>query len=151
MIMNFQRLRSSLMTKALTLLGFSSPLALMACYGTPTTGYAEEVCIDANALSSQKGDSTTLSIAAEGKWEIVSVPEFATVSQDSGVGTAWITVKAAEDNLTDQCLEGEIVIRDESGEKSISIAQLPADPDEVVSEDALVEQELLEEEEHTSR
>ncbi len=151
MIMNFQRLRSSLMTKALTLLGFSSPLALMACYGTPTTGYAEEVCIDANALSSQKGDSTTLSIAAEGKWEIVSVPEFATVSQDSGVGTAWITVKAAEDNLTDQCLEGEIVIRDESGEKSISIAQLPADPDEVVSEDALVEHELLEEEERTSR
>lgn len=145
MSMNFQRLRSSLMTKALTLLGFSSPLALMACYGTPTTGYPDEVCIDANALSYQKGDSTTLSIATEGKWEVVSVPEFAIVSQDSGVGTAWITVKAAEDNLTDHCLEGEIVIRDENGEQSISIAQLPILAEEEVSEEEVSEEELVKE------
>lgn len=136
--MNFQRLRSSLMTKALTLLGFSSPLALMACYGTPTTNYPDEAVLEVNELSCQKGDSTTLSIVTEGKWEVVSVPEFATVSQDSGVGTTWITVKAAEDNLTDEYLQGEIVIRDENGEQSISISQLPAqavDDEEVVEEE----------------
>ena len=122
----FKSVRNVLMTKALTILGFASPLALVACYGTPTTGYETEAAIEDKELSAQKGDSTCLSLVAEGKWEVVSVPDFATVSQNSGVGTAWITVKAAEDNLTDEYRIGEIIIRDENGEQSIQILQQPA-------------------------
>ena len=123
---NFFRVRDVLMTKALTLLGFSSPLALMACYGTPTTDYPTEAYVEVNELSSQKGDSTSLSIVAEGKWEVISTPDFITLSDDSGEGTSWITVKAAEDNQTGDYREGLIVIRDENGEQSLSICQLPA-------------------------
>ena len=121
----FRNVRNVLMTKALTLLGFSSPMALVACYGTPTTNYPDEVYIEAKELDSHKGDSTRLSIVSEGRWQVVSVPEFATVSQDSGEGTAWITVKAADDNLTGDYREGEIVIRSDNGEQSIAITQLP--------------------------
>lgn len=124
--MKLNELRNTLMTKALTVLGFSSPLALMACYGTPTTEYPTEAYVEVNELSCQKGDSTNLSILAEGKWQIVEVPDFVVISQDSGEGTAWVTVKAAEDNLTDIYREGNIVIRDETGEQTISIGQLPA-------------------------
>ena len=119
----FKRMRDVIMTKALTILGFSSPLALMACYGTPTSDYLTEVYVEANELSHEKGDSTSLSVIAEGKWQVVSVPNFATISQDSGEGTTWITVKAAEDNLTGEYREGFIVIRDDNGEQSISICQ----------------------------
>ena len=122
---NYIRVRNVLMTKALTLLGFSSPLALMACYGTPTTGYPTETYMEVKELSALKGDSTSLSIVADGKWEVVSVPDFLIVSADSGVGTCWITVKAAEDNQTGEYREGEIVIRDETGEQSLSVCQLP--------------------------
>jgi uncharacterized beta-barrel protein YwiB (DUF1934 family) len=124
--MKLKELRNSLMTKALTVLGFSSPLALMACYGTPTTDYPSEAYIEVNELNGEKGDSTKLTVVAEGKWQVVNVPDFVTVSQDSGEGTAWITVKALEDNLTDELREGDIVIRDETGEQTISIMQLPA-------------------------
>ncbi len=124
--MKLNELKNSLMTKALTVLGFSSPLALMACYGTPTTEYPTEAYMEVNELSSQKGDSASLSIIAEGKWEVVAIPDFVVISQDSGEGTAWITIKAAEDNLTSELREGSIVIRDETGEQTISIAQLPA-------------------------
>ncbi|MBR2237103.1 MAG: BACON domain-containing protein [Prevotella sp.] len=132
---NFNCVRNVLMTKALTLLGFSSPLALMACYGTPTTEYPTEAYVEVNQLSAQKGDSTSLSIVAEGKWEIVEAPDFVTLSADSGEGTAWITVKAADDNLTNEYREGEIVIRDENGEQGIYICQQPVEmPDEVAEE-----------------
>lgn len=135
-------MRNVLLTKALTLLGFSSPFALVACYGTPTRGYDAEVAVEISELSAHKGDSTTLSIVAEGKWEIVSVPDFATVSQDSGDGAAWITVKAIDDNLTDECREGEIVYRDDSGEQSIPLSQLPATDEVALSTDeAYVEAE----------
>ena len=117
------------MTKALTVLGFSSPLALMACYGTPTTDYPTEAYIEVNELSGQKGDSTSLSVVAEGKWKVLEVPDFVSVSQDSGEGYASITVKAIEDNLTDELREGEIVISDDNGIQSISISQLPAAED----------------------
>ena len=132
-----KQLRNSIMTKALTVLGFSSPLALMACYGTPTTGYTTEAYVEVNELSGVKGDSTNLSIVAEGKWQVVSVPDFLVVSQDSGEGTAFITVKALEDNLTADVLEGDIVIRDENGEQVITVSQMPQplDEDEVVEEE----------------
>jgi len=123
--MRLKKLSNTLMTKALTVLGFSSPLALMACYGTPTTGYPTEAYMEVNELNSQKGDSTNLSIVAEGKWEVVEAPDFVVISQDSGEGTAWITVKAAEDNLSSELREGDIVIRDETGERTITITQLP--------------------------
>ena len=139
--MKVKELRNSLMTKALTVLGFSSPLALMACYGTPTTGYESEVYVEINELSGQKGDSTQLSIVAEGKWQVVSVPDFATVSQDSGEGTAWITVKAIEDNLTDELREGNIIIRDATSEQVIPISQLPVfEPDDVALEEEAEEE-----------
>lgn len=133
--MNLKELRNSLMTKALTLLGFSSPLALMACYGTPTREYPTEAYVEVNELSSQKGDSTRLSIVAEGKWEVVGAPDFITLSADSGEGTSWVTVKAADDNETGEYREGLIVIRDENGEQSLSIYQQPDEmPDEVAEE-----------------
>ena len=132
---NFNRVRNVLMTKALTLLGFSSPLALMACYGTPTTEYPTEAYVEMNKLSAQKGDSTSLSIVAEGKWEIVEAPDFVTLSADSGIGTAWITIKATDANLTDEYREGQIVIRDENGEQGIYICQQPVEMlDEVTEE-----------------
>ena len=136
--MNPKQLRNALMTKALTLLGFSSPLALMACYGTPTTDYPTEAYVEVNELSALKGDSTILTIVADGKWEVVSVPDFLTVSADSGEGTSWITVKAAEDNMTGEYREGEIVIRDETGEQSLSVYQLPLEEvQEEVTEDPM--------------
>ena len=132
---NFTELRNVLMTRALTLLGFSSPLALMACYGTPTKDYPTEAYVEVKELSCQKGDSTCLSIVAEGKWEVVAAPDFITLSTDSGEGTSWVTVKAADDNLTDEYREGQIIIRDENGEQSLSICQLPAEIlDEVAEE-----------------
>ena len=124
--MKMNELRNALMTKALTVLGFSSPLALMACYGTPTTDYPVEAYAEVNELSGQKGDSTSLSVVAEGKWKVVEVPDFITLSADSGEGFASITVKAVEDNLTDEMREGEIIISDDNGIQSISISQLPA-------------------------
>ena len=133
---NYNRVRNVLMTKALTLLGFSSPLALMACYGTPTTNYPTETYMEVKELSAMKGDSTSLSIVADGKWEVVSAPDFLILSADSGEGTCWITVKAAEDNLIDEYREGEIVIRDETGEQSLSVYQLPA---EVLDDDVAEE------------
>ena len=136
--MKLQDFRNSLMTKALTLLGFSSPLALMACYGTPTTDYPTEAYVDTNELNGQKGDSTKLSVVAEGKWKVVVVPDFVSVSQDSGEGFTSITVKAIEDNLTNELREGEIVISDDNGTRYISIAQLPA-AEEVVEEEAVEE------------
>lgn len=119
------QLGNRVLIKALTVLGFASPLALMACYGTPTTGYPMEAYAEVNELSGQKGDSTSLSIVAEGKWQVVSVPDFLVVSQDSGEGTAFITVKALEDNLTDSYREGDIVIRDDTGEQYITVGQQP--------------------------
>jgi len=127
---NFKRVRNILMTKALTLLGFSSPLALMACYGTPTTGYPTEAYMEIHELSALKGDSTDISIVAEGKWEVVSVPNFITLSADSGEGTSWVTVKTVEDNQSGEYREGFIVIRDKNGEQSLSIGQQP-----IVAED----------------
>lgn len=122
--MDTRNFRNALMTKALTLLGFSSPLALMACYGTPTTGYATQAYMEVSELGAQKGDSTSLSVVADGRWEVVSVPDFLTVSADSGEGTCWITVKTVEDNLTGDYREGEIVIRDENGEQHLPVGQL---------------------------
>ena len=123
-------LRSTLMTKALTLLGFSSPMALMACYGTPTTGYPSEVYIEEKELGAQKGDSASLSIVAEGRWEIIGVPDFVTLSQEYGEGSAWITVKALDDNLTGELREGYIDIRVDGGaDMSIAVAQLPEGDD----------------------
>lgn len=129
------RVRNVLMTKVLTLLGFSSPLALMACYGTPTRDYPTEAYVEVNELSAQKGDSTSLSIVAEGKWEVVNVPDFITLSADSGEGTSWVTVKAAENNETGEYREGFIVIRDENGEQSLSICQQPAGMADEVAEE----------------
>ena len=123
----FIRVRNYLMTKALMLLGFSSPLALMACYGTPTTDYPTEAYVEVNELSAQKGDSTSISIIAEGKWEVISAPDFITLSEDRGEGTSWITVKATKDNQTSGYREGQIIIRDENGEQSLSICQQPAE------------------------
>lgn len=123
--MKLQELRNSLMTKALTVLGFGSPLALMACYGTPVDDYPTETYIQENELHGQKGDSTKLTVVAEGRWQVVAVPDFATVSQNSGEGTAWITVRTLDDNRTDRLREGTIVIKDESGTFAVPIAQLP--------------------------
>jgi hypothetical protein len=122
------------MNKALTLLGFSSPLALMACYGTPTTDYPTKAYVEMNELRPLKGDSTSLSIVSEGKWEAVSVPDFLTLSSDSGEGTCWITVKTAEDNKTSEYREGVIVIRDENGEQSLFIRQQPGEELEEVAD-----------------
>ena len=47
---NFLRIRNGLMTKALTILGFCSPLALMACYGAPTTDYPEDYIVKESEL-----------------------------------------------------------------------------------------------------
>ena len=48
---NFNRVRNSLMTKALTILGFCSPLALLACYGAPTTDYPPEEYVEESELT----------------------------------------------------------------------------------------------------
>ncbi len=131
---NFRRVRNILMTKALTLLGFSTPLALMACYGTPTTGYPTEAYMEVYELNALKGDSTELSIVAEGKWEVVSIPDFITLSADSGEGTSWVTVKAAEDNESGEYREGIIVIRDKNGEQQLSIGQQPLEAESIVTD-----------------
>ena len=67
---------------------------------------------------------------AEGRGEIIGVPDFVTLSQEYGEGSAWITVKALDDNLTGELREGYIDIRVDGGaDMSIAVAQLPEGDD----------------------
>ena len=87
-----EALYGRLLPKVLTLLGFSSTFAFMACYGPAPSGYHLEV-FPSNVDLSEEEPTDTVTVATDGEWAFTNIPEFVELSDTTGHGTANVAIK----------------------------------------------------------
>lgn len=86
-----EALYGRLLPKVLTLLGFSSTFAFMACYGPAPSGYHLEV-FPSNVDLSEEEPTDTVTVATDGEWAFTNIPEFVELSDTTGHGTANVAI-----------------------------------------------------------
>ena len=84
----------TLLTRLLTLLGFSSTFAFMACYAPPTEDYDYLVVNPSELLFLAEGGMQSVHIETEDKWEVNFSSNFVNVTPTMGEGRSNIFVTA---------------------------------------------------------
>lgn len=86
-----EKLYGRLLPRLLTLLGFSSTFAFMACYGPAPSDYHLEV-FPGNVDLSEEDPTDTVTVSADGEWTFTDIPDFVALSDTTGYGTANVAI-----------------------------------------------------------
>ncbi|MCR5679029.1 MAG: BACON domain-containing protein [Prevotella sp.] len=85
---------NKLIRRLLTVLGFSSTFAFMACYAPAMSGDIIDVEPDTIRFEGDDVEEVRVEVNSRDKWEIVSIPSYVNVSTTSGKGNDVVTLSA---------------------------------------------------------
>lgn len=119
----FARFGRRITAKVLTLLGFSSSFAFMACYGPPPTDHYLEIFPGDILLDAAEGSEAELTISTDEDWEATVIPSYISLSDSSGVGTTVLTVRAESRNTDDALRDTVMQVSTPHGELTVNVSQ----------------------------
>ncbi len=122
-----RKLCNRIITRVLTLLGFSSSLAFMACYGPPPSDDYIEVFPGELDMTSRQDVDEEVTIVTDGNWKARHIPPFVSLSDTAGTGRTTIFLTATEANQDKTSRLDSLVIESEKGDAVVHISQQPAD------------------------
>ena len=85
---------NKLIRRLLTVLGFSSTFAFMACYAPAMSVEVIDVQPDTIRFGGDDAEEAGIEVNSREKWEIVSIPSYVNVSTTSGDGNDVVTLSA---------------------------------------------------------
>lgn len=91
----FKKLANKLIRRVLTLLGFSSTLAFMACYAPAMSDRILDVDPDTISFDAGGKEKQEVYVRAQKDWSVVEKAEFVELTSTSGKGDASVQVEAA--------------------------------------------------------
>jgi len=121
-----RKISNRIITRVLTLLGFSSSLAFMACYGPPPTDNFLDVFPGEVDLGAVPGDSQEVTVVAQGQWEATHVPSFVSLSDSAGSDRTTIVMSSTEANDSGGVRRDSIVIESADGVATVYVNQQSA-------------------------
>ncbi len=125
----FNRFFNRFWAKVLTLLGFGSSFAFMACYGVPPTDYQLEIFPGDIELDAVEGSEAEITVSTNEEWEATVIPSYISLSDSSGTGTTVVTLRAESANQEDARRDTVVVISTGRGAScTVSVAQANRQP-----------------------
>ena len=115
---NFKKFANKLIRRVLTLLGFSSSLAFMACYGPAMSDQILEVNPDTIRFNASGKEKQNIQVLTQEPWKVVEQSKFVELNITKGEGNKNLEIVATPN---DQKRERQGLIVVEAGNDSTGI------------------------------